>query len=139
MRGVITTYLESESRNTASSLDKDIITSLEGSQSVESVPGSKTSASKSSTLTKVEVLWQLDESLLRESTELGQCAINDTSDTRGARLLVESSVEMLLVEQSDDVVTLLEAGHVLADGDDGSGSVRASYGWLAGECCRGGR
>lgn len=119
--------LDSENGNTTSTLSKDPVT---GGQSlaletVESVPGGETSAGQRSTLNEVKVARERDKTLLIVNTVLLEGSIDDTTSSSSDRLVVERTGKVTLVELGNDLVTNLEALHLLADSLNNTSTVRS--------------
>jgi hypothetical protein len=119
--------LNSKDTNTTSTLSENPLTGEEllALETVETVPGSETSAGESSSLVEVEVRRHADKTLLIESTDSAESSIGHTTQTGLDAELVERSADVALVEESDDLVAGTEAGDVLADGEDGAGAIGA--------------
>lgn len=73
----------------------------------------------------VEVLRALDETVLVEGTVLTEGSINNTTKTRAGTAAIDRAVLVLLVEQSDNLVTLLELSHLGASLDNLTGTIGA--------------
>jgi hypothetical protein len=121
--------LEGEDGNTASTLGDDPVS---GSQSlaletVETVPGSQTSAGERSTLDEVEVARQRNKTLLIVDTVLLEGTVDHTTSSSSDGLVVKRTGDMALVELSDDLVTDLEALDVLANRLDDTGTIRTRH------------
>lgn len=119
--------LDGEDRNATSTLSKDPVT---GGQSlaletVETVPGSETSTGQRSTLDEVEVARKRDKTLLVVNTVLLERSIDDTTSSGSDGLVVKRTCKVALVELGNDLVTNLEALHLLADGLDNTSTVRS--------------
>jgi hypothetical protein len=117
--------LHSKHAHTSGSLSKNPVTGLQAPalQSVKTVPRSKTRADKSAALQEVEVGRHGDEALLVESAVLLESAINGAANAGLDGDVVERAREVALVEEGEDFVALLEAGHAGADGFDHTGAV----------------
>ncbi|KAH0207617.1 NAD(P)-binding protein, partial [Aureobasidium melanogenum] len=119
--------LDGEDRDTTGTLGKDPVT---GGQSlaletVETVPGSKTSAGERSTLDEVEVARKRDKTLLVVNTVLLEGAVNNTTSSSGDGLVVKRTGKVALVELGNDLVTNLEALDLLADSLNNTSTVRS--------------
>ena len=117
--------LHSEHTHAASSLSKNPVTGLQAPalQSIKTIPRSKARADKSAALQEIEVGRHGDEALLVESAVLLEGAINGAADAGLDGDVIERAREVALVEESEDFVALLEAGHAGADGFDHTGAV----------------
>ena len=73
----------------------------------------------------VEVFGALDETVLVEGTVLAEGTVNNTTKTRAGTAAIDRAVLVLLVEQSDNLVTLLELGHLGASLDNLTGTIGA--------------
>jgi hypothetical protein len=121
--------LESEDGNTACTLSNDPVA---GSQSlaletVETVPGSQTSAGERSTLDEVKIAGQRNKTLLIIDTVLLEGTVNHTTGSGSDGLVVKRTGNVALVELSDDLVTDLEALDVLANRLDDTGTIRTGH------------
>lgn len=118
--------LHSKHADTASSLSKNPVTRLQAAafQTVKTVPGGQSGARKGSTLQEVEVGGHGNETLLVEGAILLQRTVDGAADAGGHAVEVKRAGEMGLVEESEDLVTLLETSHARADLFDDTGAVR---------------
>ena len=119
--------LNSEDGNTTGTLGKDPLAGQEllALETVETVPGGQTGAGKSSGLVEVKTLGHGNKTVLVESTDGSEGTVNDTTETGLDGEVVERTADVALVEEGDDLVAGLEAGDVLADGEDGTGTIGA--------------
>jgi hypothetical protein len=119
--------LNSEDRNTTGTLGKDPLTGQEllALKTVETVPGGQTGAGKGSGLVELKTLGHGDKTLLVESTDGSEGTVDDTTETGLDGEVVERTADVALVEKGDDLVAGLEAGDVLADGENGTGTIGA--------------
>jgi hypothetical protein len=74
---------------------------------------------------ELEALGHGDETLLVKGTDGAEGAVNNTTETGLDAEVVERTADVALVEEGDDLVAGLEAGDVLADGEDGTGTIGA--------------
>lgn len=118
-------YLETENADTASSLHQDSLTGLQWLQTVQGIPGSQTSTGQGCGFDCIKVLGGKGKTLLVEGTVLAQGAIVNTTKTGLGGLEINFAVEMSLVEQSDDLIALLESRNLGTDLDDSSCTIRA--------------
>lgn len=93
-------------------------------KTVETVPGGQTGAGESSSLVELETLGHRDKTLLVKGTDGTEGTVNDTTETGLNAEVVEGAADMALVEEGDDLVAGLEASDVLADSEDGTGTIR---------------
>lgn len=120
-------YLYGEDRNTASSLSDNDVSRFELTtfQSVQRVPSGQPSTRECCALFEVEVLWHVNKSVLVVRAVLAQTAVNDAPDTSSHIFGSHQSSEMSLIEQSEDLVSLLEPSDTLADIFNHAGSIGA--------------
>lgn len=118
--------LNSKDGNTTGSLGENPLArkKLLALETVETVPGGQTGAGESGSLVELETLGHGDETLFVKSTDGAEGTVNDTTETGLDAEVVERAANVALVEEGDDLVAGLEAGDVLADGEDGTGTVR---------------
>lgn len=119
--------LNSKDTNTTSTLSENPLAGEEllALKTVQTVPGSETSAGESSSLVEVEVRGHGDKAVLIEGTDGAEGSVSYTTETGLDAELVERSANVALVEESDDLVAGTEAGDVLADGEDSAGAIGA--------------
>ena len=119
--------LNSKDRNTTGTLGEDPLAGQEllALKTVKTVPGGQTGAGKSSGLVELKALGHGDKTLLIESTDGSEGTVDDTTETGLDGEVVERTADVALVEEGDDLVAGLEAGNVLADGEDGTGTIGA--------------
>jgi hypothetical protein len=118
--------LNGEHADAAGALGEDPVTGLQAAalQAVQAVPGSETGAGQGAALEEVEVGRHGDETLLAVGAILLEGTVNGAANASSNGLVVQRAGEMALVEQSEHLVALLEAGHAGADSLDDTGSVR---------------
>jgi len=118
--------LDREHADAASTLGEDPVTGLQTAalETVQAVPCSKTGASQGAALQEVEVGGHGDEALLAVGAILLESTIDGATNASSHGLVVQRASEMALVEQSEHLVALLEAGHARADSLDDTSSVR---------------
>lgn len=119
--------LNSKDANTTGTLSENPLAREEllALKTVQTVPGSETSAGKSSSLVEVEVRGHGDKTVLVKGTDGAESSVSYTTKTGLDAELVERTADVALVEESDDLVTGAEAGDVLADGEDSAGAIGA--------------
>ena len=119
--------LNSKDTNTTGTLSENPLAGEEllALKTVQTVPGSETSAGESSSLVEVEVRGHGDKAVLIEGTDGAEGSVSYTTETGLDAELVERSANVALVEESDDLVAGTEAGDVLADGEDSAGAIGA--------------
>jgi hypothetical protein len=119
--------LDGEDGDTAGSLGENPLAGEEllALKTVETVPGGQTGAGKGSGLVELKTLGHGDKTLLVESTDGSEGTVDDTTETGLDGEVVERTADVALVEKGDDLVAGLEAGDVLADGENGTGTIGA--------------
>lgn len=106
----MSTHLQSENADTARSLHQNGLPRLQRLQSVQSIPTCESSAREGAGLKVIEILWALDQAILIKDTILAESTVDNTTKTRAGSLVIDGTILVTLVEQSDDLVTLLELG-----------------------------
>ena len=112
--------LHGEHTHTTGTLSENPVTRLQAAalQAVQTVPGGEARADERAALQEIEVGRHGHEALLVVGAVLLQGAVDGAADAGADALEVERACEVALVEEGEDFVALLEAGHAGADGFD---------------------
>lgn len=119
--------LDSKDAHTAGALSEHPLTGsdLVVRSTVKSVPGGETGAGEGSGLDKVEVTGHGDKTLLVKGTDASESSVNGTSKASLYAQVIEGASDVTLVEEGNDLVAGLEAGDVLANGENGTSTIGA--------------
>jgi len=115
--------LKCEDTDAASSLRKNVVSSLDNLETVQGVPGSQTSTAECGSLDVAQVLGLVYDAIFVKGAVLPESSVNDTAEAGLKRVVVERASNVTLVEESYNLVALLKQGNLGADGHDGAGAV----------------
>lgn len=117
--------LQREEGDAAGALDENGLAGLEGLEAVEGVPRGQTGAGEGGGLDVGKVGGGADDAVLVEDAVLAESAVENTAEAGGGAAGVDGTGLVGLVEEGDDLVTLLPLGDLGADGEDLTGTIGA--------------
>lgn len=116
-------YLQSKNTNSTSSLYQNNLTRLQGLQAIKRIPTGKRRAWESTRFKRSQIAGSFDKTLLVENRILAESAVDSTAQTGGRGMWVNGAILVALVEESCDLIALLEFNDLGSYFEDFAGTV----------------